>query len=683
MELQTTELILPLFFLCALMLVARFKRQLSSENREGYRSISGGLVILTLMILSNVYQQMGIFDTLPFVSEPLFYQLFFWIGIITGLTFLISGMAHWLPLSHSYRRLDSAPVRRLEFIKKVSQLVGVEKRLPVILSQTLQYMVEHFGFLKGAVYVFAQKRKTLIFIASAGTGQIAEPDLKRIEFENDCDQKLVKDDSSFSASIIKELPPSMPIPGLALPLIVTGKLSGLFLLWHDQKVAGNHHNNVDLKLAVDIIARKVELDKLRLAEEFRNRQQAWLQSFSQVVDSQQCIKDSLPQMAKWIKEKIPAELISMTIIYDGKNLQRLTVGPDGTLLAEKGLDLPSDRFLEYLLKRNQPLVLKDVRYKTTVPIDKMIYNAGMRSLVAFPLVHGRMAAGCILLASPQANRFTRWEIELMKNAIPWFENLAASEIYRARVSMRERRLERLVDFLSDCGRTAGLQELFQKATELLSQELKTSVVRISTYENGGTFLKSRALSVLRPIEGIAPADGHMILSLMPNHEQVRDTGQLMLINPQTTDREIAEAEATQIATRDLKSALLIPVKVDEEVVAVISLAETRSWNRYPYSEIDILFASSIAKALSLTIQTAIRDRANTRVRPSHRRLFAKQVNDSEVRSHIKSSLAGILGSVELIKSRQTSPDQDFDRYLSIIDRSAQKISDYFTEEVSL
>jgi transcriptional regulator with GAF, ATPase, and Fis domain len=468
-----------------------------------------------------------------------------------------------------------------------------------------------------------------------------------------------------------------------LPLIVTGKLSGLFLLWHDQKASGNGSNNVDLKLAVDIIVRKVELDKLRLAEEFRDRQQAWLQSFSEVVDSQQCIKDSLPQMAKWIKEKIPAELISMTIIYDGKNLQRLTVGPDGTLLAEKGLDLPSDRFLEYLLKRNQPVMLKDVRYKTTVPIDKMIYNAGMRSLAAFPLVHGGMPAGCILLASPQDNRFTRWETELLKNAIPWFENLAALEIYRARVSMRERRLERLVDFLSDCGRTAGLQELFQKATELLSQELKTSVVRISTYENGGSFLKSCALSVLRPIEGIAPADGHMILSLMPNHEQVRDTGRLILVNQQTTDSRITQAEATQIATPDVESALLIPVKVDEEVVAVISLAETRSWNRYQYSEIDILFASSIAKALSLTIQIAIRDRANTRVRPSHRRLFAKQVNDSEVRSRIKSSLAGILGSVELIKSRQTSPDQNIERYLSIIDRSAQKISDYFTEEVSL
>lgn len=682
MELQTTELILPLFFLCALMLVARFKRQLSSESREGYRSISGGLVILTLMILSNVYSQMGIFDTLPFVSEPLFYQLIFWIGIITGLTFLISGVAHWLPSSHSYRRFDSTPVRRLEFIKKVAQLVGVERRLPVILSQTLQYMVEHFGFLKGAVYVYAQKRKTLIFISSTGTGRIAETDIKRIVFEGDCDQKLDKNDPAFSASIIKEMPPSIPTPGLALPLVVTGKLSGLFLLWHDQKIAGNHNNNVDLKLAVDIIARKVELDKLCLAEAFQNRQQAWLQSFSKMVDSQQCIKDSLPQIAKWLKEKIPTELISMTIIYDGKNLERLTVGTDGTLLAEKGLDLPSDRFLEYLLKRNQPLVLKDVRYKTSVPIDKMIYNAGMRSLAAFLLVHGGTPAGCILIASPQANRFTPWEIELMENAIPLFENLAALEIYRARVSMREQRLERLVDFLSDCCRSAGLQELFQKATELLSQELKTSVVRISTYENGGTFLKSCALSVLRPIEGITPADGDMILSLMPNHEQVRGTGRLILINPQTIDRDIAEAEATQIATPDSKSALLVPVKVDEEVVAVISLAETRSWNRYQYSEIDILFASSIAKALSLTIQTAIRGRAKTSVRLSQSRLFARHVNDSEVRSRIKSSLAGILGSVELIKSRQTSPDQDFERYLSIIDRSAQKISDYFTEEVS-
>ncbi|MFQ6116475.1 MAG: GAF domain-containing protein, partial [bacterium] len=390
----------------------------------------------------------------------------------------------------------------------------------------------------------------------------------------------------------------------------------------------------------------------------------------------------LPQIAKWLREKIPAELISLAIIYDEKNLQRLTVGLDGTLLAEKGLDLHSNRFLKYVLERNQPVILKDLRYKTTVPIDKMIYDAGMRSLAAFPLFHGRMPVGCILIASPQANRFTQWEMELMKNCVPSFEYLAALEIQRGRTSVKDRQLKCLVDFLSDCCRTAGLQELFQKAAELLTQELKTSVVRISTYEKGGNFLKSCALSVLRPIEGIAPVDGHMILSLMPNHEQVRDTGQLTLVNQQTTDSRITQAEATQIATPDVKSALLIPVKVDEEVVAVISLAETRSWNRYQYSENDILFTSSVATALSLMIQTAIRDQANTRVRRPYRRLFSNQANDSEVRSRIKSSLASILGSVELIKSHQRSPHRDFDKYLSIIDRSAQKISDYFNEEVT-
>ncbi|MFQ6008722.1 MAG: GAF domain-containing protein, partial [Candidatus Zixiibacteriota bacterium] len=166
------------------------------------------------------------------------------------------------------------------------------------------------------------------------------------------------------------------------------------------------------------------------------------------------------------------------------------------------------------------------------------------------------------------------------------------------------------------------------------------------------------------------------------HEQVRNTGRVILVNQQNINSKITQAEATQIAIPEIKSALLVPIKVDEEVVGVISLAETRSWNRYQYSESDILLASSVASALSLTIQLGIRDQAITRVRRSHRRLFSNQANDSEVRSRIKSSLASILGSVELIKSHQRSPHRDFDKYLSIIDRSAQKISDYFNEEVT-
>lgn len=682
MEPQMIDLVVPLFFLSGLILIARFKKQLSGEDKGGYRYISAGLLILTLVALSRVYSKIGVFNTVPFVSEPLFYDLVFWIGIITGLTFLISGISNWLPLSQTYGKYNRMQIRRFDLIKRVVQLVGVERRLAVILSKALQYMVEHYGFLKGAAYLYSQKQKTLVYLSCSGSVRLTEADIKGILFDEGYEKKLLEKGSSCDGRIVRDVPKTIPRPNLALPLVVNGKLSALFLLWHDERVVCNDEDRVNLKIATDIIARKVEHDKLQVAEAFRRQLEDRLQNLAEAIDHKRPIKENVSKIAKWFTEMTPADLISLTIIYDEKNIQRFSIGEDGALLAEKGVDVHShNRLLEHIFESGEPLVVKDTRQKTTMPVDKMILNSAMRSLAAFPLDYARTTVGAVVVASKQADRFGGREIESIKGAIPLLCNLVAQEIYRCDLSVGERRISLLNGFLADCGRTANLQKLFEQAAGHLSKELKTSVVRISTCDYDGAFLKSRALSLLRPIEGITPADGHMILSLMPYHTLARDTGRLMMVNQQHTDKKITEAEAKQMASSDLKSALLIPVKVDEQVLAIISLAEMRRWGRYRYTQADILFASSIATALSLAIQMILRRQTKASLKPAKDRFSAVRLHDPEVKSRIKSSLSGILGSVEMIKSHQPVSDTSLDRYLSIIDRSAQRINEYFGEEV--
>jgi len=683
MELQMIDLVVPLFFLSALVLVARFKKQLSEESKESYRFISAGLIILTLVELSQVYDKTGLFNTLPFVSEPLFYQLVFWIGVITGLTFLVSGISRWLPLSRTYRKYNRSLLKRLEFLKRVEQLVGVERRLPVILSQSLQYMVEHYSFLGGAVYIYSQKRKELVFLSSSVPNHVAEADIKQIVFDEGYEQKLLKNSFSCNGLIFKKVPETIPQPNLSLPLVVGEKLSALFLLWQDEKVICDDEERINLKIATDIIARKVELDKERLANAFLAKQQAWLRSLGEVIDHKRGCNENVSGIARWLLEMIPHDLFSLNIIYDNKNIQRFSIGEDRMLLAEKGLNLHSHNpLLKYTLESSQPLVVEDTRQKTIAPIDEMILSSGMRSLAVFPLGFRGTTVGTIVVASKQTSRFKGREIELIKCAVPLLSSLVIQDIHRYEVNLRERRIELLNSFLLDCGRSPNLLSLFEQTTRLLSKELKTSVVRISTYDYGGAFLKSRSLSSLRPIEKVTPADGDMILSLMPYHTLVRDTGRLMLINQQDTDRKIPVAEAKQVASSDLKSALLIPVKVEKQVLAVISLAEMRSWDRYRYTEADILFASSIATALSLAVQVMIRGRTKVGSKSAEERLPNGPFHDHEVRSHIKSSLSGILGSVEMIKFRTPTSDEDLDKYLSIIDRSAKRINTFFANELT-
>jgi hypothetical protein len=685
MELQPIDLVVSFFFLSALVLVARSRKRLTSEGMESYRYISSGLVILTLMVVSRLYSTIGAFHPIPLLNDPVFYRLIFWIGIITGLTMLVSGISNWLPLSRIHRKLDREKLQRLDFVKRVEQLVGVERRSPVILSKALQYMVEHFGFRGGAVYVYSRRQQKPVFLSSSGSTWLSDTDLEKISFDANLADDPSNKDSSGGNGIVTEVPSGITRPDLTLPVVAGGKLSALFLLWLNRMSSLDDDDRMNLKIAADIIGNKVELRMLQLGESFHGRQVEWLKSFVAAVDRKKPVKENVSEIAKWFTGMIPVELISFTVIYDEKNMQRFSVGEDGTLLSEKRVDMLSHHaFLKHVLDNEAPLVVNDTGGKTSVPIDKMILVSGMKSLTAFRLGYGQRPGGALVVASKETNRFSSREIELIEAAVPLLGHLVSEEIYRYKIGVGERRVDLTNSFLADCGRASSMQDLFEQAAAILSRELRTSMVRVSTYEYDGAFLKSRALASMRPIEGLTPVDGHMILSLMPYHTLVRESGRLMMINQEQkrTERKITEAEAKQICHPDIQSALLVPITVGRETLAVISLAELRRWSRYRYNQSDVLFASSVAAGLSLAIQLALGKRTKVPSRLEESSIEPATFPDPVLKGRIKSSLSSILGSVEMIKSHNPNADAGLERYLSIIDRSAQRINDYCAEKVS-
>ena len=230
MELQAIDLVVSLFFLCALILVARSRKRLTSEGTESYRYISSGLVILTLMVVSRLYSTIGAFHPIPLLNDPVFYRLIFWIGIITGLTMLVSGISSWLPLSQTHRKLDRERLRGLDFVKRVEQLAGIERRSPVVLSKELQYMVEHFGLRDGAVYIYSRRRQKPVFLSSSGSARMSEADLEKISFDVNLADNLSNKDLSGGNGIVTEVPSGITRPDLSLPVVAGGKQDRLHIV---------------------------------------------------------------------------------------------------------------------------------------------------------------------------------------------------------------------------------------------------------------------------------------------------------------------------------------------------------------------------------------------------------------------------------------------------------------------
>ncbi|HWR83287.1 MAG TPA: hypothetical protein VN285_08290 [Candidatus Deferrimicrobium sp.] len=681
MDRQVVDLIIAVSFLGALVLVARKRDYLSHVSRESFRLISSGLVVLSLTVLMRLFGSAGIFASVPFLNESLFFQLTFWIGVITGLILLVSGVSNWLPLSRSTLKATSQSRRHFDFVRNVDQLFVQERQTGDALQRAVKYMVEHFDLQHGAVFGFSRQHHQLVYLGRAGNDTVSESDLKRLTIEELSADSFAGTDNALETGLMPQMPPNIRRPDSVLPVTVAGKLSVLFLLWRKSPVPFSGDDRTVLQLTTDIVSRAIERRKHHLADAYHARRDQWLRSLEGIVDAGRPMDENVSQVAKWLTRMVPVDLVSIAIVYERNNVQRFTKGEDGAVLNEKRVDVLSHRtFLNQVFETSGPVIINDTIGKTSLPLDQTIVGQGMRSLAAFRLGHGQKTDGALVVASRVANRFGPREVDLIQAALQPLSHLIAEEVPRYHAGVGERRLEQVNRFLADCGRSTRLQDLFNQAAGLLVKELKTSMARVSTYEYNGAFLKSRALACQRPIEGITPSDGHMILSQMPFHTLVRESGRLMLINQELTERKISESEAQQICRPDLKSALLVPVMVGRQALAVISLIELRGWERFRYSQADILFTGIVAAGLSLAIQIALSQKPIDRLTRSEREAGISIVRDPEMRGRIRSSVSSILGSVEMIKSHKPDPELDLDKYLGIIDRSANRINEYFLQQ---
>jgi len=135
--------------------------------------------------------------------------------------------------------------------------------------------------------------------------------------------------------------------------------------------------------------------------------------------------------------------------------------------------------------------------------------------------------------------------------------------------------------------------------------------------------------------GMVPANGQMILSLMPLHEQVLNTGQVVLVDETTVETAMSGIERRQAFTEGIRSAFLVPAMVRDGAIGVISVAGLKDEPTITPGKQSRIFIQAIAGQLAAGFE-----RTTSRLQPR-------------------------VGAV--------AEDDQFSRYQSIIDRSARRI----------
>ena len=625
---------------------------------------------------------MGLFSRTPFVSDPLFFRLIFWIGVITGLSFLISGVTTWVPLSRSYRKYNKNKIVRLEFIKKVEQLVRVEHRLPVILEKTLQHMANGYPLARGAVYLYSTKRRETVCIdAFDRDGNETKP-LREVVIDSESIGHMTSGQNISSTAPIKALSKTTGKPDLIVPVSTENRVVGLFLLWAKPSAPLADEDRMNLKISGDIIAHEVLCRMMRLRQEFLGDLDDWRCELQSRIDYRGDVRESVSAIVDHLKKKIDVGLFSLTLVADYSHAQRFTIGENGGVLAETNVDLGrAPSVADFVYQQGDPIYVDDLKNEPSLAVDEIIMRNDYRSLAVVPIRHGVDIEGVLTIAANDAYQLGGRRRKFIEAILPIAGGIAAAERHRLEMGQKERRGYILNRFLRNVMDSESGRDVCARAASLISAELKPSAVRVSTADSEGTFLESRALETTRPLGMVTPAQGSMILSLMPYHELVLDTGRLMMINQESTDRKMTEAEERQVFGVKISSALLVPIKVGPATVGVVSLAETRCWNRYQFRQGDIQFVTAVAAIIAVAIQLGRRQPKPDAIAARIQAARDQSRDETQARSRIKSSLSGIMGSLELFKSHEKPTEENLDRCLSIIDKSARKIGEYVSAEV--
>ena len=675
MSLHIADWIGPLFFLSALVLLLKFRPALWAISRESYKCVTAGVTVLAFVALARTYYLNGLFNGLPFISEPLFYRVVSWIGILTGTILILNGVSTWLPISRSNRERNRSGKNQLEFIAKIERLAHVEQKADHLFNLALTCMYEHFALRKGVVFRYSPNRGTM-FLTGSVPDMMPRPAIWRSLLVNDhAWQQFLAGAPGASNRLFDGFPESVVRPDIVLPVMIGERPIGFYLLWPSDDQPMTETDVANMKLATDVLARKIESDRLRMRSDHYRHLAVLSSSLSRAIEPRASLAKNLGSLLVATSKELELDFLSLVAVdRSGGKMIRYSVGDNGALLTEKGLPLPAgDSPILRALDSGETII--DDESHSISPADNFNrHMTGMPAVVAVPMA-AALHESYLFVASTRGKGKTGQTIAGLLEALRPHVVMVVlvSDLAVDRLSA-ERRFASISDLLRGQHCSEDFETQCRNAALFLSDELRTCGVRISLVEPNSPFLSSVALATREEIIPDTPANGLLIRSLMPLCNRVIQSGETVIAS-RGGGEQLTPVEARQCFVESIQSLLLTPVRSAGIVVAVVAVGDISGDRDQTISSADIALISAVADLLAVGF-TVTQPKFAWTVDRTQSVTGGQLITNMELRSRIKSSLSGIIGSVELAKASGEAHGPSLDRYLSIIDKSAHRLHQY-------
>lgn len=660
-----SQLIIDVFFsatfLLLLILLARIKIKAFEQNKDSYRYTYLGISVLGGVSLLQLANHQNLFESVPFLSDPVYCELTLGIGIVAGVTLMLAGASIWLPgekskteeTENSQNGIKTIDIEKSIFATK--NIRNLIKRIPSMVSRDFNF---------GAYVVFNRQNRLKKYICTAYEGVEAD---EVQQFKNFKFSSVVarQQEVELSSKISHDY---------CLPVLVDEQAQVLLFF----RKNNNETVSESEKILLAGISRALSLC---LTNEFiKNKEQfyskCWLYSgyIKNILAAKNSISLNLPVLHRLFNQAVGAEYFSLAVLGKKQaNPKVYTVGINGNILLDGGnSSIMKNSHFRKILAEKKSVLLKNINNDPDQAVDSMFVGCGQCSLLAQPIIIDNKVVAILTLGHSAAAHFSRKD-QLLVSAMAYSMTSAIeSELNHRSIFERDRYLAAINGFESAVIKATSIDSLLEAAADLLISNLSTTMVRITMLDDFRTKLKTAAIRTIRPMADLNTNDSMLSAGLTHWHQIVAEEGRLLLINQKDAESRMEMGEIKSLVFPGVQSALIIPIIASGRTIGMITLGEMRAWERTSYNSTTISFCKAIAAKIADMIKLQHLSRIMTtagNTKDTHK----NDEPDKNLRRRLKAPMTNLQGSLEILKINGAQMDGDTNRILSRMEESSRDI----------
>ncbi|MEE9442925.1 MAG: GAF domain-containing protein [candidate division Zixibacteria bacterium] len=643
-----------------------------------FSKIVMGLSFLTGFSIIQLLGNQGLMSGLPFMNDPLIRQMIEAALIVIGLITLLTGVGTWLPSWTRSKTPRSKYQKRYYCLKMINQILTKKLDFDTAMDQITSFLSVYLEIPKCAAFKYSNRNETL-YLASACGFESRKPEVFR---EITLSQTELKNTLYKSRVIINV--GNHPVfshgrePSILIPIHNQGQIYGAILCWMGDKPKIDD-DFMDFLSSISEVtgtftANLIKTTGVKIMRKHQKTNQEIASLCNQVSSAQQLMHP----FYRTLKKNLGVEYMSLADLDNsGENMMRYTIGASGRMLLEKGVSLSTKGTeIEAIFKNCAPILSPQVTPEMKLAGDDGLFiSSRMESKLACPIKSGNKVLAVMVLGNSHPGYFKQMHLNQVMN----LTDLISPVLQRERLSRKLETLDDQVVRLQLMERKlqgeVDIDEFFENACELLTKRMKCTMARISLVDEDKKTLISHAHRTVRET-GISLNDKSIIpLSLLPWHKMAIDAEKPMMINQEDAESRMQPQESTQTLMPNIKSAMLVPITLNNKVRGIISIGEVRNWNRRSFNTGDMLIVRDVAAKCStaLKINKLESGPKHSIMEPVFEESYASA--NREFLTKIKSPITSIMGAVELLQNHTDTEDEKAIRYQIMIMKSADRLKE--------